>query len=359
MPRHAAALLLLLPLAACEHRPVVRLVDGVPVAHRPISIRAYAAYARGAVAEATGALNVALLEYRVATDADSRGVEPWVRTGAVSCALGSIDAADSAFAQAEERDADYEPLWTERARCQLAHGDAKLAVALSERAEALDPESDEAIRTHAEALDRSGDSAAAIRELTALSVIRPTPATFRAAFDIAKRSGDEPTARAAARALGSRGAPVDSVSDQSAVDRAIARGDVEEAIRVARRVGENPTDVAIRAAALGQYDVARQIADPIVKADPHDGDALIAAAAARDPKDPHALDDLLALARPRSESRLSRLGKLVLLETLYRHVGPDALDGATLATEAASGDEVERALLAHLRAAQSQQTASK
>jgi tetratricopeptide (TPR) repeat protein len=359
MLRHAAALLLLLPLAACEHRPVVRLVDGVPVAHRPISIRAYAAYARGAVAEATGALNVALLEYRVATDADSRGVEPWVRTGAVSCALGSVDAADSTFAQAEERDADYEPLWTERARCQLAHGDAKLAVALSERAEGLDPESDDAIRMHAEALDKSGDSAAALRELTALAVIRPTPATFRAQLDIAKRVGDTATVRAAERALGARGVPVDSVSDQSAVDRAIAAGDVDEAVRLARRLGQNPTDVAVRAAALGQYDVARKIADPIVKADPHDGDALIASAASRDPKDPHALDDLLALARPRSESRLSRLGKLVLLETLYRHVGPEALEGATFATDAGSGDDVERALLARLRAAQSQQTASR
>jgi hypothetical protein len=143
------------------------------------------------------------------------------------------------------------------------------------------------------------------------------------------------------------------------VDRAIARGDVDEAIRIARRLGENPTDVAVRAAAIGQYEVARKIADPIVKADPHDGDALIAAAASRDPKDSHALDDLLALARPRSESRLSRLGKLVLLETLYRHVGRDALDGATFASDAASGDEIEQALLARLRAAQSPATALK
>src|SRR5260221_14257265 len=98
----AGAVLVLLPLSACAPRSVVRLVDGVPIHHRPISIRAYAAYARGAVAEATGALNVALLEYRTATDADSRGVEPWVREGAVSCALGGFDAANNAFAEAEE-----------------------------------------------------------------------------------------------------------------------------------------------------------------------------------------------------------------------------------------------------------------
>src|SRR5262245_24928399 len=143
----AALLVAVAALCGCTETTVVRVIDGREIAGRFVSPQAYAMYARGAQAEAAGDLESARLEYTAAAREDSESAEIWTRIGAVSCALGRADDAQSAFVRAAQRSPDYEPLFRERAACALSRGtlppaDARAALDDASRALALDPNSE-------------------------------------------------------------------------------------------------------------------------------------------------------------------------------------------------------------------------
>jgi tetratricopeptide (TPR) repeat protein len=357
----ACAYLVLATVTGCTSSTVVRVIDGTPVAGRFVSDRAYAYYARAADAEARGDLPDALGAYEAAA-AEDDGAEIWTRIGAVRCALlgAAGDGVADAWRRAEAIDASYEPLWRERARCALAAGKPADALALSERAVALDPEQDEASVVHAATLERLGRAIDARRELEALVVRHPSSASgWRALRALAERAGDVGTVARASAHLGADAvAPVRANGTTWAdLDRALLRGDVDVARRRALAEHLPLAELAVRAAALARPAVARPLAELVLAADPADGSARVALAAAADLSgDADALGRALIAPTSIALTPPSPLARLVLAELLARRVGPAAARAAyeAPAPEAvgrdadALYDEVERRLRARL-----------
>ncbi len=133
-----------LALAGCAATPAVdRMYGGRVVAGRYVGPEAYAAFLRGAIAEAAGDAGAALVAYEEAARLDREGPEVWARIAAVRCAADPRDArADDAFARAFAADATYAPAWEAKARCALSRGDERGAAAAARRAAELDPTAD-------------------------------------------------------------------------------------------------------------------------------------------------------------------------------------------------------------------------
>ncbi len=346
--------------AGCASSGVVRVVDGRPVEGRFVSPRAYAYYARGASAEARGDLPDALRDYEAAV-AEDEGADLWTRIGAVRCALlgaageGVIDA----WRRAEVIDAAFEPLWRARARCELAAGHASSALVAAERALALDPEQVEASLVVADALAGVGRLEDARRLLGALLARSPTTTSaWRALRDLARRSGDAATlARATERLRTSaEHAPVvasERASERAAqVDRALVHGDLVTVRRLALAAHQPLAEVAVRAAALARPAAARELAETVLAADPHEGSALIALAAAADLEgDSAALDRALSAPLRSPPSPPSPLARLVLTELIARRVGPAPARAILDSTAPAPGepDPLVDALASRLR----------
>lgn len=329
--RAASCLLVALaPLvSACERGVVVRIVDGVEVSHRFLPAKAYAAYARGVYAETQGRLDDAVTAFVAAADADPDGVEPRTRLGAVACRLGRKGDAERAFAEAERRDATFEPLWRERALCDLSRSDLKAALRDSARAEQMDPEREETILLHANVLERTGDGAGALREIVGLTTRHPSPTAWRRQLGVAERLGDVPAARLAKVALSlhpdAEAPPKPSPAQRlDLVDHLLDAKDFAGAERAGRAAKLSPAEVAVRAAAMGRAAVARREAARILGAEPSSGDALIAALAASDlERDPTALSALCDRARSARLETPSPLAAQLLVEVLARRVGPE------------------------------------
>ena len=368
----AGALILaaLAAVAGCAEPGVVRVLDGREVEGRFIDERAYALYAVASEAEARGDRALALRAYEAAAEEDPESPEIWTRVGAVRCspdADGRVarGPAEEAFDRAQSRDEEYEPLWRERARCALAAGHAEEARVAAARAEALDPNRDETVVLHAQALEKSGRPDAARRALVALTLRheRSVPA-WRALADLARRTGDADLAESASRTLARltrgttpdpRPAPPGALAE---VDAALLRGDLAAARRRGTVARLPAAELALRAAALGRVEAARAQAELVLGADPGDAAARIALAVAAD----LAADEAtvvrvlreLPSARDASLVAASPLARLLYAELLQRRVGAEAarafLGGAR--PEPAGGDgliqRVDRRLQARL-----------
>jgi hypothetical protein len=163
----ALAALLVSTGLGCVHPSVVeRAYGGDVIAGHYVSPEAYAAFLRGAIAEAEHHPVDALKAYVEAAERDPASPEPWTRMAEVWCSPGQGGAADAerALAHALELDASYARAWAVRAACAASRSDAVGEGAAAARAAQLDPQGDGANILLARA-DDTGPAAAKSREL--------------------------------------------------------------------------------------------------------------------------------------------------------------------------------------------------
>jgi tetratricopeptide (TPR) repeat protein len=349
--------------AACVRVPIVeRGYDGHVVDGRFIEPEAYAAFLRGASAEASGDVKGALAAYAEAARFDSSGAEIWTRIGDVRCRADPRDAqADASFARALQLDADDAHAWAGKATCALARGDLVGAHAAAQRAAELDATADganvllahtavpaqsqaaraalvaltvtardptlawEALATWAEA---HGDVALWARALGELARIAPEKRqdVARAAEQLAG-AGEAWQARAVAAAVVEADvrplAGDHALLARLAIDEAIARGDAGAASRRATRVRLPLDEVAGRALLGGNRSLARELATRVVRADPTATGALMVLAASGGA-------DLLGVATDiRADGQVVSAAGLVAFGSALVHVAsPDQLRAA-------------------------------
>ncbi|HEY6464242.1 MAG TPA: hypothetical protein VIY73_28940, partial [Polyangiaceae bacterium] len=170
----------------CVHPGTVeRAYGGDVVEGRFVSPDAYAAFLRGALAEAEGRTEEAVAAYVQAAHDDPASPEPWARIAHVSCVSGIAPSAPAVGADAAARgeaaarraialDDAYAPAWVAAAECAGARGDASGQRAAADRAMLLDPRGDEA--TVLMAKGETGEASPAAREaLVALTVTAHDP----------------------------------------------------------------------------------------------------------------------------------------------------------------------------------------
>jgi tetratricopeptide (TPR) repeat protein len=294
------------------------MAGGRYIEGRFIADEAYAAYLNGVVLERQGRLDAARTAYEAALQYDARSAELWTRLGVLRCRAPAASDPWGAFEQALALDATYEEAWTERARCRLERGE--LPAAASDAEKAVEP-----VLVLATVLERQGRTREASRWLTGALARDPSSRQLReAALAFASRTGDAALAEAQRRALSEMGAIRAERASVGEVDHALRRGEFDRARRLAVAAHLSSGVLALRAAALGQSDFARDQAALVLGADPADTDARVAAVVAAD----LARDDA-ALARaltgvPDDLTPLSPLAALAMSEVLRRRVGDDA-----------------------------------
>ncbi|MEO7111834.1 MAG: hypothetical protein ABI183_15435, partial [Polyangiaceae bacterium] len=171
--RRALACTSALLVAGCGSTyTVTRVVDGRVEEGRFIEPNAYAAYLRGAIAQAHGDYGAALSEYQVASRIDPADPEIWTRIGEVRCTANPQDLqARFAIREALIRDEDYAPAWEVRASCEIArdvdHVDVEMSAA---RGAELDPKSTTA-QTLLATVEDKRDAGAARKRLVALTLL--------------------------------------------------------------------------------------------------------------------------------------------------------------------------------------------
>jgi hypothetical protein len=294
--------------AGCAHAPLVqRGYDGHVVQGRFIVPEAYAAFLRGAAAEAAGDQQAAIADYEEASKLDTSAPEIWTRIGDVRCREDPRDQrADASFARALESEWTYARAWAARARCALARGDVAGARAAAGHAAELDPSADganvllaitappaqnEATRAALLALTVTArDPVVAWVALAAWAEAHgDVPSWARALKELARVSPDrrEDVARGAeqlaglgegweARAVAAAAAdaqatplaPRHALAARLAVDEAIARGDAGAVSRRATRVRVPLDEAAARALLRGNRSLARELALTVSRADP-------------------------------------------------------------------------------------------
>jgi hypothetical protein len=305
--------------AACVHgRVVERAYDGDVVSGRFIEPDAYAAFLKGAVAEAHGDLQGALSWYGQASHLDASAADIWTRIGDVRCRADPHDAeADASFARALGLDGTYARAWAAKARCALARGDLPAVRRAAGRAAQLDPTADGSNVLLARTAGTTKD-AATRASLLALTVTARDPVlAWDALATWAEAHGDvalwalalkelprfSPTkrdqvARAAerlaglgeieqARAVAAAAADADArpmadgraLAARLALDEAIARVDEPSVRRRATRVRLPLDEAAGRALLAGHRSLARDLASSVARADPGaQGASLVLAA---------------------------------------------------------------------------------
>jgi tetratricopeptide (TPR) repeat protein len=318
-------------LGGCQRFEVVRVIDGQPVTGPFVSPRAYAAYARGTLDEASGHDVEALHAFEVALVLDQGSPELWTRVGAVRCRLGQVDSAEEAFDQGEQRDADYEPLWRARAECERSQHRLPDAVQAARRAVRLDPDRLETALLWARLADELGQTDEAGRWLRSLVARWPrSRAAWRALAEFAQHHGQAPWAARAAEELGTLPAADDEPplpaqqavgSSWHEVDAALQAADLPAARRALRQRHLDEHLLAPRAVALGKPGLAQEQAAAYVAADPTDSDSRLALALAADLLGRSVELSRLLTVVP-GASPLSPVARLLLRELLARHVGP-------------------------------------
>jgi hypothetical protein len=326
-------------------------MDGRVVVGKAIPPEGYAAFLRGALAEAAGQFPEALAAYSQAASLDDGDPEVWSRIGDVRCKLSPADPRiDAAFARALRADPTYEPALEARARCR-----GSVVRVDEERAAAADPRA-LAPQIRLADSDALGTGSARVR-LIALTLLHGTNpaawdalAAWGAAHDdpeivvralvqicriaptrkwelggrVASLAGDGnlPEARVLAAAL------VDAPGDRSAggempspagiplvarlaVDEALARHDADGARRRATSAHLGLDVVAGRALLLGDPGLARALIEPVVLADPAAvGPRLVSSTAAA------RLGDGYSLARALDLAKSGGVGARVVAEAL-------------------------------------------
>jgi hypothetical protein len=303
-------------LASCAPAgEVTRVMDGRVIVGRVIEPVAYASFLRGALAEEKGELPLALEAYTQASSQDDDDVEIWSRIGDVRCRLSASDpGADAAFARALKIDDAYGPALEARARCESSRGQEQASHEDSEQASLAEPlELGPQVALAVTDADRPGVVASRER-LIALTLLHGTSASAWGALAawasvhhdpmlVARALGEESYVApgrkwelagravalagdgdlAAARLLAAM--LVDAPGDRSsggqgpapasnpllarlAVDEALGRGDLGAARRRAVSAHLGLDLVAGRALLLGKPDLARDLVEPVVLADP-------------------------------------------------------------------------------------------
>ena len=337
-PRRFAVVLpaLLSTLVGCHAGgTVVRLVDGQEVRGRAVREEAYALYVRAAVLEASGETERAVATYLRVLDYDPMSVESWTRIGALLCVSDSTGA-HRAFVAGESIDANYEPLWRERARCNLRSGEFSEALRRALRAARLDPDRVETSLLVAEAYERAGKVDDARRWLTALVLRSEASAqAWNWALAFAERHEDQALLqRARAHLELLRPAAddrIDPETGRAAIDRALLAYELDSARSLAVRSGIPAAEVALRAAALGRSKLAREQALLVLDADPRSSDAWVAALVAGDLDRDVGLIETAAASLADDPAPLSPLGVLLLREVLERVAGADAAQAWSMA----------------------------
>jgi tetratricopeptide (TPR) repeat protein len=316
-PVSAISLALTLVAAGCAHEATVdRSYEGHVVAGRFIEPETYAAFLRGAIAEAAGDAGEALTAYSRAERLDPGRPEIWTRIGAVRCAANPRDAgADAAFERALAVDDADATVWAEKAKCARIRGDeigARAAAGRASRASlGASPsrlarpdlgESDEAkedslvaftVAAHLphaalRALVAWGESHGEIalwaRALVALARIAPLERdeVAQSAEALAGLGAVGPARLVAAAAVDASEQPLSSrypLAARLAVDEAVARRDPQGVRERATRAHLALDEVAARALLAGDAAMARELASTLVRADPRDDGARVVIAA--------------------------------------------------------------------------------
>ncbi|MEI7894434.1 MAG: tetratricopeptide repeat protein, partial [Myxococcales bacterium] len=100
---------------------------------------AYAAFLRGALAEARGDLAQARVAYTEASRLEPHEPEPWTHLASVACASGDRQAAQVAFSRALALAPDFAGTWDTRRACAEREGDTQQSLSSAERAVGLEP----------------------------------------------------------------------------------------------------------------------------------------------------------------------------------------------------------------------------
>ena len=306
MKRAVAVACMLLGCSCARARLVERVYDGHVIDGRPIESSAYAAFLRGAIAEASGNPRAALSGYREAAQKDPSGPEIWARLGAIRCVLNPRDGtADDAFARALAIDGRYAGTWAARARCALARKDERGMLDAARRAAELDPSRASSLlaraggevrdaatrdalvamtvtaKDHVAAWDALGAWAESRGDVvlwaTALeTVVKIAPtrrdAVAHAAEELAG-AGEIAVARSIAGAAADAGdGPLSDerhpLAVRLAVDETLARGDASAVETRATRVHVDLEEVAARALLAGRRALAHELASMVMRADP-------------------------------------------------------------------------------------------
>jgi tetratricopeptide (TPR) repeat protein len=321
-------------MTGCSLRPAVdRAYGGTIVPGRYVEPEAYAAFLRGAIAQAAGDSREALAAFQEARRVDGDSPEIWTRVGEVRCAMAARNGdADHDFARALDLDPRYARAWSARARCAALRGDEAGARTAAEKAAALDPSADGANVLLARTSSGGGparDAAAAAdvrqRLLALTSTARDPLTAWEALAAWAEAQGDVPLwaralretvrlapgrrvaiARAAqelagagawaeARAVGAAavdadGRPFDgqaalacALAVRLALDEAVTQADLPLVRRRATRARLPLDEAAGRALLAGATAMARALASEVADGDPTArGARLVLAAASGD-----------------------------------------------------------------------------
>ena len=295
-------------LGCASNEKVARVIDGRPVSGEFVPAEAYAAYLRGAIADAAGDLHGAIEGYAIASALGPRDPEPLARLGDARCRRDAHDPrADEALGRALAIDGAYGPALEAKARCAERRGDTSEAIEEARRATIAEPEAVEPLSTLARL--ESAATGAATEELRArlvgVTLVAGTDvaawdalATWahghgdvvlegRALAEIASLApsrrpdveaavrrfegeGELPVARSLARAsveAAGVGA-IDARIARLAIDEALDAGDLAAARRIATRSHVETVIVAARALLHGDRADAIAIASTLSDAEP-------------------------------------------------------------------------------------------
>jgi tetratricopeptide (TPR) repeat protein len=333
-----------------------------PEPGRFIHPRAYAAFALGRDAEASGQLERALEAYGMASAADPSSATAHTRRGAVACKLGRVDEARSAFAEAIAAGPRHAAAREEWARCELAEGRAKQAWTQVERGLGLDPTSVALTLLGARALEADGRGAEAAELLHARTLLGPPSLAVTERLAEVARPLRPALAEAAAReAARLRAAGVATPGEapaarprgeRASMERALAAGDLATARRVARDQRIPLPELVLRAVTLGRAADVLELARTLSQADPDSAAARVAYAAAAERAGGPDPATILGDAPVQPSTDLGRTGRLALAGLLLRRVGKEASDAALGPGDLTSAEAMpDDDLVARLRAA--------
>jgi tetratricopeptide (TPR) repeat protein len=344
--RSATGLLCAAALVGCvAPSGVERVYDGNLVVGRFVSAEAYAAFLRGALAEADGQTEQAMDAYEESLARQPWSPEVWSRVGDLRCRASPSDPrADDAFERALRLDTSYAPAWTARAACAQSRGDVSHARFYAQQAAGLDPSADDAQVL----LARIGtplDPSSRLRLIALTATARDPVVAWEALSHWAEGAGDValwaqalrelahrvPARRrsiaGAAEALAGAGAlgdarlvaasVVDAIDEpfseghalaaRLAIDEAIARHDGAAVRARATRTRISLEEAAGRALLTGDSRLARELALEVSRADPDARGARLVLIAATG-GDLRELTDLPLSASPVSAAALVAAG---------------------------------------------------